>query len=688
MRTRSLGLLLPLMISIPAVALADDETVATSANFTLLCPDAAQCGDTAMPGIAAQGHTLLSLMEDAYSWLDGLGFPVEESNLEKDADGRFRLRIDPEAPHAGQCGENTVACHLDRTEASATAGYDIVTDTQIFLPQANLGRIADEPSTLAHEFVHSMHPKMIEGFQPREEGWFEEAVAEAVGTMFGRRHGYAIGHRPSPSRLMTLDKAFYEDVDGGYGKWAYLIAAGQEMGSPDNVAYLSDKRFLETRRGLTGKGAPGPMELLYDAGLMGDGQTFGKLFPNFVALFNNVEESDAPSVSRYHYYADIRRESLRIPTPQMPMADLHDASVPDYAAAPILVDLEVISDPNAEPHETLMMLEIEITDGAPLDDLTLVVEHKLADEQHREKLMLIGSEPWEELGFLRIVNAPPEAQGEAAHDPFVLRLGAKPIDFGMPACFRAGEPVTLDTHNFSRDDAANWRLGSDNGTVDNVTVTPAQAGTMTISLEVDSPITRQNGSIERVGPPASNKIDLGTFDVVDGDCMVRLIAGGAELTYSASGGYTEARVPSGEAIYFSDGDLAAWEGGRWMPIPPMAKAMMMQNMGQMSPAVGSLMSSADGDPESFMARMPLEFSRRFSWDNLRNTRGPDGGRPQRSRTDCPKGGSGCSRTTFLMTGNPVPVIFDAQDRPVHVEFMGHAMEFDYGSWDIRRPPGW
>jgi hypothetical protein len=45
-------------------------------------------------------------------------------------------------------------------------------------------------------------------------------------------------------------------------------------------------------------------------------------------------------------------------------------------------------------------------------------------------------------------------------------------------------------------------------------------------------------------------------------------------------------------------------------------------------------------------------------------------------------------TTLSMDGHAVPIFFDAQRRPVRVTLNGENVDFEYGTWQIRRPPGW
>ena len=282
---------------------------------------------------------------------------------------------------------------------------------------------------------------------------------------------------------------------------------------------------------------------------------------------------------------------------------------------------------------------------------------------------------------------PREPQGEATANAFDLRVRARPIAFDPPACFQAGLPAAMGTGGLDPDDGFNWRLKTDNGTVNGVSITPERAGSIIVTVEIDSPVTRRDGTLQRVAPDRT-EVELGRFDVVGEPCMVRITAGPTEMTWNAQGGYTEFSLPGGTGVYFSSTDVAAFERGGWVPIPTMAKAMLLRNIGVSNPAVGALMSGADGDPGLFVSRMPLEFSRRFAWTNLRNAIGPDGEPRKRSHAPCPVGGSGCAQTTFLMDGVQVPVVLDSQGRPLRVTFQGQAIEFAYGIWSIQRPPGW
>lgn len=689
---------------IPESVVDAPNYISESKHFRLYCHARDHdCGAASDPAVAQLSRDLLDRAEAAYTWLDDLGFPVEDSVLERaSSDGKFLLRLDPRDPKDGGC--SAVAC----TDISRA-------DFRIFIPMSNseeptskldhvsnLAGVVKDPSTLAHEFVHTLQNAIglrnpqKEG-KEREEGehihthtelfWMNEATATAIGTSFGTRYGWDIGLY-EPNYYMSFDRPFYNVVSTGYGNWAYLLGVGGELGSRAAVAYLAKPEFLEIEKDFHGEPPSALMELLYNSDLVED-RTFDREFPKFVAKMNNIEPANEPGKSAYHYYSDIEEHTFSIPTTDEVQTERFNGSALTYAVAPMRMKLKVEPEPDAGPRDTLMMVDLEVTSGTPLEDLTLINEHKRADKPLHETLMLDGSAPPDELGFIRVVNAPSAAQGDAVPNEFELRIRARPISLDPPNCFQAGEPAVFGARGFDPAEGRNWRLVTDNGTTDGLSVTPARAGDMTVTLEIDSPVTRGETGLDPV-EPAKTQVELGHFEVAENDCMVRLTMGPAQVTYTADGTYTEYLSPEGEALYFKENDIAAHNQGKWMPIPPQAKQMMVARMSGNS-LMGVLSESplsGEAEGEAVFPVLPLEFSKRFSWQNIRKAIRHTGETPQRRTTSCPDGEDGCTEITFRMGSHPIPIVFDAQDRPVRVTFQGQPVIFAYGTWPIRRPPGW
>ena len=665
---RSLFLSLALVFTHGASAMAQTPPVlAETDRFQLLCRAADNCDDSAARKRTAQGT--LAQMEQIRTWLDGMDFPPAGLLEHERASGKERLRLDHEPAAQGRCGANATACHVTGLRDTS----------YILLPIDNFAAILKKPSTLAHEYSHSRQPSNT----PTGEKWLNEAVATAIGQSWGNKQGGGLGI-DVPIYYMTLDQPFYEAADPGYGNWAYLLEVGKAMGSQDFVAYLSDASFMNASRLYSS--AAGAMKPFYAADKVG-GQTFDKLFPRFVAQFNNMDQT-GDAASAYSYYKDIARKEVKLAGTQAPEQLTFRGTANVYAAAPVHLKLEVGSEGADEaPKDRLLMADIEVVLSPKQDALTLVSEHRMGETQHRKSYMIAGATPPPELGLTRVVYAPKTLAPEgAAPTRFTLQVTTQPIQFNPPACFQAGQAAALEPVGFDPARADNWRLTTNNGTVDGLTVTPARAGKMELRLEVDSPVTRAPDTIAPKRPAVA-KVSLGDFDVASTNCMIRLTMGRVQITYSTDGSYSEFQAPTGETMYFGPYDMALFHNG-WQVVPEMAKQMILSRMVAQMPVDGHVAPGEDEAQGVFLSRMPHAFSKRFAWANLRGTRDVNGNRARRVAADCPDGGSGCSGTTFSMDGNAVPVVFDAQRRPVSVQISSETMRFEYGYWDIRRPPGW
>ncbi|WP_306152534.1 hypothetical protein [Roseovarius sp. MMSF_3281] len=658
----------------PAAVADAPNYIDETENFRLYCNARDHdCGAASDPAVTQHSRDLLDNMQAAYGWLGDLGFKVEESHLERgDSDNKFLLRLDPRSEAAGGCAAD--AC----TDVSGAA-------SKLLIPKSNIAMAANDPSLLAHEFVHTL--QKATHVRDSQRYWMDEATATAIGTSFGTKYGRDIGVY-EPQYFMSFDQPFYDVVSEGYGNWAYLLGVGQNLGSRDMVAYLSEPAFLNIEEDFHGKQASAIMELLYDSDLVG-GQTFDRAFPKFAATMNNMEPSNDPNESAYHYYTDIEEYTVDIPATDAPHEQRFDGSAMTYAVAPMHLKLDVTAEPDAEPRDTLMMVDLEVVNGSPLDDLTLINEHKQADEPLQETLMLDGSEPPDELGFVRVVNVPSTAQGEATRNAFEIEVRARPISLDPPDCLRAGEPAVFAARGFDPAEAGNWRLDADNGTTKGLSVTPARAGEVTVTLEIDSPVTRGATGIDPVSPKTT-RVELGQFNVAEDDCMVRLTLGPAQATYTSDGSYTEYSTPGGRALYFKENDVAIYKQSGWMPIPAQAKKMMIGSISG-SPLMGGIIEgplSENADAKAILPAMPKEFSMRFSWKNIRKATRLSGKTPRRSAAPCPGGGEGCTETVFQMGSYAIPIVYDAQDRPLRMTVKNQLVEFAYGTWPIRRPPGW
>lgn len=661
-------------------ALAEPEVLHTSENFAVVCSDVTVCGGNAGAQFPELGEILAAQMEAGTGWLEGLGFPnAKDSTLETVSHSSGTRVLSLQVQEQG----------ADPTCGGATAclEYGDFRETRMILPFEGIASIRDDSITLVHEYVHALQPIT----DAKNLQWIKEAVAETVGRGYAETNGTPAEYYP-PYYSNILDQPFYDLTDAGYGNWPYLYEVGRQISSEGSVAYLANDKIFraELNEELDRGDAATGMKLFYDSDIVGNA-TFDKAFPEYVALFNNVEES--PFVDNtYHYYDKIQRATFTIPTTSEETSEEVSGEVMTYAAAPILVKLDVTPESGVAPKDTLMMATIKFSDDiAYADDiengLSLVVEHDVSDLPGVQMAMIDGTNPPDELGFIRVVNAPSKYIGKAETSPFLLDFIAKPISFTPQSCAAAGQPFTLTPEGFSEDDARNWTLKTSNGTVEGLTVTPAHSGPMKLTLEIESLVTRPNSGISRAAPKATT-VDLGNFDVQPSGCMVQMRAGSAVVTYTYVGEYSEFRAPSGEAVYFNDANFAVWDGG-WQPVPPQMRGMIMGRVAQNNAALKIEFPGAHDDEGNFAPRMPYILSQRFAWSRIKHMPGVDGAPLRRKPTNCPAGyGSDCSTVTFIAEGNNVPILYDSGGRPITVGVGGVEVRFEYGSFDMRRPPGW
>ncbi|WP_336097755.1 hypothetical protein [Roseovarius sp. CH_XMU1461] len=660
----------------PPLAQASPEAaiVTESESFQLFCVSDGLCDAESLDAeTRGQARATLKELQAARGWMAELGFPVARENLEAAQDGRKGLRfVREDAPSDVGCSEGSAACFR----------LNPLNKGRLNLPVRAVGD-SDSVDTLVHEYVHAVQPAR----DPGALIWINEAVATAVAAAWTRKQGGAPGVY-EPKYHMVLDREFHDGQDDpGYGKWDYLISLGEAIGSADGVGWLAEPEILDASTNAGLRGGTG-MSLFYDTRLTG-GQSFDQFFPRYVARFNNVEptqETQLGRTSRYLYYGDIARHEFSLASPREAKEVALEGRATGFAAHPMLVSLEVAATPDSLPSENVFVADLWLAGALEKSDLSLIREHRLAPERHRDALLVDGNAPPPELGFFRVAYTPaPDRAAGAAK--FLLKIGTRPVDFTPPDCFQAGQAGAFLVDGFGDLAPGNWRLHSDNGTVEGLVVTPARAGKITVSLDIDSPVTRGETGITPKRPKRS-RVALGTFDVAAEDCMVRLTMGPAVFTYVARGSYTEIIAPGGEAMYFGAQDLAAWQGGHWVNVPAMAKGMILGKMKQGSAGLVFDYPGAHDAEGDFMSQMPRIWAERFSWSRLRKAAAPDGGSPKRRAAPCPDGGTGCRETVIAMDGHEVPVLFDAQGRPRRVVFDGQDVLFDYGSFPARRPPGW
>lgn len=322
-----------------------------------------------------------------------------------------------------------------------------------------------------------------------------------------------------------------------------------------------------------------------------------------------------------------------------------------------------------------------------------------------ERAGLLAVEIDQDAGFVRVVNAPADrARILPSATPVKVTAKLSQPELMPDTCVTVGKPYRV----FDRipeggaGQGANWRLDTDNGTVDRGVVIPDRVGAMTIALYLKAIPTRVDYSVARV-EPKEQRIPLGTVRVVPDGCSVRMTMSGngqqTTMTYSAEYDITEFLAADGARVFFAKDRMAFWQPGTgFIDLPP---EIAREAGRQMTPVDPDEIAVFGDTVEDRMIHLPLFFSEMFSLagaqaiadgaassETLKSTQVI----PARRRpASCPQGGIGCEAFTATAFGRAIAeVTVDDSGRARRVIFSGHTVEnaFDltYGDFDILPPP--
>jgi len=657
---------------------SSDNVIATTEHFHLTCYRDRHdfCSGSSLPEPAQKSLTeIMEQMDASRDWLEDLGFPVSDERLPSVSDGRKELRLSMTGAYSNNPCDDGIACFIETNTSSA----GLISRCHIPFGKRE---VTPTIETFVHEYVHTLQPTLInltgssDSGPPTENKWIREMTAEAIGLKRKRMLGGGI-EIYSPVHSLDLDLPFWAGDSPGYSKWDYAIYVGNKMGSQDDIAYLSQSGFL----GADGKVShPGDyMDLFYDPALVKNA-TFDVIFPRYVAQFNSIAEWGETEGSLYYFYSDIQKNKISVPESLKLEAEF-DSAVQPFAAAPFYFELDVRVQDEMRPNIFLATLELE----KHTTDVQIVREHRFAQEETKDYFLVDGNNPPSDFGFYRVAYTPaPSARDEKE---ISLRIKTNAVSFEMPRCLRVGEATEIKIEGME-EPADNWEIITDNGRVEGNMVTPARLGDIETEIKITSQITR-NPSALSPKQPLTTTVSLGTSKVVQDDCMIRMTAGPSIMTYVFDGEFTEATSPNEPAAYFSRTDMAFYDG-QWRELPVFVRQMMVQNI-QKNMATGRIRNQGQlvepGD--DMMAQTPYVFSKFFSWDRMRELSAPSGIEAKRSATACPDtGNSGCFASEFVFEGNRIPITYNTNGQPVRVTMSGQTMKFEYGYWDVRRPPGW
>lgn len=169
--------------------------------------------------------------------------------------------------------------------------------------------------------------------------------------------------------------------------------------------------------------------------------------------------------------------------------------------------------------------------------------------------------------------------------------------------------------------------------------------------------------------------------------MIRMSTPELIITHTPNGDYSEFHTKGvQQTLYIKDDDVAMYEES-WITLPPMMVTMMLNAM-----RAGVTQGMAEQAPEQQddfqMYNLPRVFSERFSWDSIRLTSKDEGVTVTAEPIECPDENTGCTSSTTASEQGPVQTIYYSDGRPVRVIMPEITFNFEYGNFDIRRPPKW
>src|SRR5690554_1687147 len=176
-----------------------------------------------------------------------------------------------------------------------------------------------------------------------------------------------------------------------------------------------------------------------------------------------------------------------------------------------------------------------------------------------------------------------------------------------------------------------------------------------------------------------------TTSALAAGAMIRLSTPELIITHTSEGDYSEFHTKGvQQTLYIKDDDVAMYEES-WVTLPPPMVTMMLNAM-----RAGVTQGMAGQTPEQQddfqMYNLPRVFSERFSWDSVRQYSKDKGTQVTAESVDCPDANIGCTRSTTTTEQGPVQTIYYSDGRPVQVIMPEITFNFEYGNFDIRRPP--
>ena len=500
------------------------RTPESSANFKFECDNAGVCAQSS----SQREKLALEELEAVKAWFKTMGYP--ESRLPPGKNfpqGKIITIIGAK----GGCPDDALACvREDLFEG-------IPGEPAYFRVRANTlnGDLDTLRGALAHEYMHSLI--IIDS----RFKWMNEALGDAVEFRWmAKKHGHPFPE-VHPGYVMDLDKPFSRGSAGGYEKAPYFGFLASKIGGKGepfkNLAPIFNNWTPKTESDSYRMGG------LYDSNFVPEHAKFSKIFPEFIAKYNNIEETityenEAGVVEKTikRYYNKIDNKDLGPIEVGKKYSENVKVTVNEFSAMPVTLSPSHITfgrrDGQLKAVDLLAVVNHEISKAPDIDQLSLIFEHKATPDRRHSYLTLLepsyffGERGANDTGLLRVVNAGKNPSDTRKQEGVEIDLNIDSVAIGIPQCITIGKQSLFKLTGANASEVTNFRLeasagrfGSGNDRL--VYHPPASPQEVTFHLVIESPITRATIGIAPVSR-GEKKIELGKQNIGKNLCSIRM----------------------------------------------------------------------------------------------------------------------------------------------------------------------
>lgn len=653
-----------------AVLLSSSLTEARDYELTLVGPSEScpLCDDAAQAEFEAEQaeyrrtfETITAELNQIEDWFDSLGFKSPHFQGADNGPAQILLY---DFRKIERSAKNSPLKKAFGEWENEMGHYDPANGMAINLDSVPNAGLDDEArDTLAHELYHGVQYNSVIYQGPK---WVVESMATHAGSVWAGT---------VPKYNWTFGRPLNAPADE-YGRWYFFRGLGEDLKSPQKIAYFAELNERDPRDGAVGL-------IWLDEYLTDKLEPLSEYFPKFIARYApdkvffdgaTVEKTIKPVMDRT---ATNRQENA--PVRIDPVAGVYADATPEFIGW------------SAEPEEERVFLNvISIKEPTDADPLRLIVGQDLIDKGADFVEPIFASDGVMKTPYSVKVTNVSQPSVDSIDQRMKIELRTSQVYFQIHACLKLGQSVPIEVLAAASAEQIAKVFGQGSFRL------KASAGEIKAGLKYTAPNVPGEVEIWTTVPTLSGgkkKVTVARTNVVSGGCMIRMTAGRGQITYDSESDYSEMKDgQSGNAVYLSLTDFITFGKGQWRPIPPNIKARLLAAMlAQLE--TGVVIRKGDrskkvGEWESHA--MPKHMAQRFSWANLRDASTPDGEATARSKAQCPPSVSNtpCTKTTIGEKGAPVKVIFQSDGMPVVVKTKGQDIQFAYGSFQIRKPPGW